>query len=162
MGNWNINIQGIGPHHNRPNDIFDANNMAAEFVRLLARTGHTVQAATFTHGGAESLFDSGPSSRLPAANSERTQPVPLGQEIRFGDVVAHVRHDCPYIEIGEVVGHGGSVGEVVMGSIASIRVKIRFGSVFLKEVDESTTSLVDKKDLVRIGGKRHGWFGGVG
>ena len=33
MGNWNINIQGVGAHHNKDAYPKDANAMAAEFAR---------------------------------------------------------------------------------------------------------------------------------
>jgi hypothetical protein len=55
MGNWNINIQGVGSHHNADYPK-DANKMAAEFVRQLKDAGHTVEGATFTHGGKEDLL----------------------------------------------------------------------------------------------------------
>ena len=55
MGNWNINIQGVGSHHNASNQ-FDADRMAAEFVDKLRAAGHTVQVAAFTHGGLEPLL----------------------------------------------------------------------------------------------------------
>ena len=55
MGNWNINIQGIGAHHNE-DYAGDANKMAAAFVEQLKSAGHTVEAATFTHGGKEELL----------------------------------------------------------------------------------------------------------
>lgn len=55
MGNWNINIQGVGAHHNADNYSNDADKMAARFVEELKRAGHTVEAATFTHGGKEEL-----------------------------------------------------------------------------------------------------------
>jgi hypothetical protein len=54
MGNWNINIQGIGIHHNT-NQPNDANKMAAEFVQKLADAGHTIEGATFTSGSKEEL-----------------------------------------------------------------------------------------------------------
>lgn len=50
MGNWNINIQGVGCHHNKDYPK-DANKMAAKFVQELKAAGHTVEAAVFTHGG---------------------------------------------------------------------------------------------------------------
>lgn len=53
MWNWHISIQGIGSHHqNYPKD---ANVMAAELVKALKAAGHTVEEATFTHGGKEDL-----------------------------------------------------------------------------------------------------------
>jgi hypothetical protein len=48
MGNWNINIQGVGSHHNGKPEI-DADLMAVEFVAFLKTKGHTVESATFTH-----------------------------------------------------------------------------------------------------------------
>jgi len=54
MGNWNINIQGIGCHHNEENPT-DANEMAAVFVKQLRAAGHTVESATFTSGSKEDL-----------------------------------------------------------------------------------------------------------
>jgi hypothetical protein len=58
MGNWNINIQGIGCHHNE-NLPQDANQMAMNFVDSLVAAGHTIQHATFTHGGMDSLRNRG-------------------------------------------------------------------------------------------------------
>ncbi len=55
MGNWNINIQGVGSHHNA-NNKWDANRMAAKFVEDLKAAGHDVQVAAFTHGGLEPLL----------------------------------------------------------------------------------------------------------
>jgi hypothetical protein len=52
MGNWNINIQGVGCHHNKANPS-DADRMFDEFVAKLSLAGHTVQHATFTHGALE-------------------------------------------------------------------------------------------------------------
>lgn len=56
MGNWNINIQGVGCHHNADYPK-DANKMTAEFVEKLKEAGHTVEVATFTHGGREMLVE---------------------------------------------------------------------------------------------------------
>jgi hypothetical protein len=54
MGNWNINIQGIGSHHNEGN-VADAQYMAARFVEDLKKVGHTIEHAEFTSGGKEDL-----------------------------------------------------------------------------------------------------------
>jgi len=51
MGNWNINIQGVGCHHNKDNPT-DADRMTKEFVEKLAKH-HIIEHATFTHGGKE-------------------------------------------------------------------------------------------------------------
>lgn len=55
MGNWNINIQGIGCHHNQKAEI-DANLAAEEFVRTLQKQGHTIESAVFTSGGKDDLL----------------------------------------------------------------------------------------------------------
>ena len=55
MGNWNINIQGVGPHHNS-NNIYDANSMARGFVRQLQHAGHVIEGATFTYGSKENIL----------------------------------------------------------------------------------------------------------
>lgn len=54
MGNWNINIQGIGAHHNADNPK-DADRMAKEFVEELKKS-HTVEHATFTYGAKQQLI----------------------------------------------------------------------------------------------------------
>lgn len=56
MGNWNINIQGIGCHHNGQNPT-DADLMAADFVTKLREAGHLVEGAIFTHGAKEDIID---------------------------------------------------------------------------------------------------------
>lgn len=61
MGNWNINIQGIGCHHNK-NAKIDADLAMQEFVQYLKRQGHTVESATFTYGGKVDILDSLPST----------------------------------------------------------------------------------------------------
>lgn len=55
MGNWNINIQGVGAHHNTDNAV-DANQMAKAFVEDLQRNGHFIESAVFTYGGKENLL----------------------------------------------------------------------------------------------------------
>lgn len=54
MGNWNINIRGVGCHHNK-NLPTDADRMAARFVKELRDAGHQVHSAAITHGGENSL-----------------------------------------------------------------------------------------------------------
>lgn len=65
MGNWNINIQGTGSHHNRKPDgerwnQSDADLMAEEFVKDLKAAGHNIETASFTHG---SKMDLAPKSQ---------------------------------------------------------------------------------------------------
>jgi hypothetical protein len=55
MGNWTITIHGTGIHHNRETPA-DANRMAKAFVSELIKKGHSVEGATFTHGGRDDLL----------------------------------------------------------------------------------------------------------
>lgn len=54
MGNWTINIEGTGPHHNKQD--FDADEIAREAVRTLRAKGHTVEHATITASGRDNLL----------------------------------------------------------------------------------------------------------
>jgi len=63
MGNWNINIQGIGCHHNF-NSPTDADQLAAEFVEVLRKGGHTVESASFTSGSKEDITNGRNTSQL--------------------------------------------------------------------------------------------------
>lgn len=65
MGNWNINVQGVGCHHNADNPT-DADRLAAQFVADLIRTGHSVETATFTSGGKTDLFPKAEDPSSPA------------------------------------------------------------------------------------------------
>ena len=56
MGNWNINIQGVGCHHNGDPKI-DADLAAAEFVAKLREQGHMVEVANFTSGSKTDLIE---------------------------------------------------------------------------------------------------------
>lgn len=56
MGNWAINIQGVGCHHGSKNPT-DANRMARRFVKDLKEAGHHIERADFTHGAKEALDD---------------------------------------------------------------------------------------------------------
>lgn len=66
MGNWNINIQGIGCHHNGRADI-DADLAAKEFVEKLKAQGHTIEHAEFTSGSKTDLMP----SPAPSESSEK-------------------------------------------------------------------------------------------
>jgi hypothetical protein len=46
MGRWNISITGTGCHHNK-NRAIDADLAARDFVDVLKRQGHTIEAAKF-------------------------------------------------------------------------------------------------------------------
>lgn len=50
MGNWVINIEGTGQHHNNQHPK-DADVLAIEIVKILRAAGHNVEYATFTSGG---------------------------------------------------------------------------------------------------------------
>lgn len=54
MGNWNINIQGVGAHHNTNNDG-DADKLAQKFVQELIDAGQFIDHATFTSGSKTQL-----------------------------------------------------------------------------------------------------------
>lgn len=54
MGNWNINIQGTGSHHNK-NHAKDANRMAAKFVQDLRDAGHNVTHKSFYYSSVEDI-----------------------------------------------------------------------------------------------------------
>ena len=54
MGNWTINIEGTGPHHNKQD--FDADEIARYTVRTLKAKGHTVEHATITASGRDNLL----------------------------------------------------------------------------------------------------------
>ena len=56
MGDWNITIQGVGPHHNDKPDI-DVDWMAKEFVKQLKKAGQTIKCSSITYGGAHTLRD---------------------------------------------------------------------------------------------------------
>ncbi len=70
MGNWNISVRGIGPHHNEILPT-DADKMAKSFVRELIAAGHKIASAEITHGGADDLL---PPSAQPSP------PVATGHE----------------------------------------------------------------------------------
>lgn len=57
MGNWNINIQGVGCHHNSGNNLNDANLMADDFVARLMQAGHHIENASFTYGSKECIYN---------------------------------------------------------------------------------------------------------
>lgn len=54
MGNWNLNIQGLGCHGNKSADI-DVDIAAAEFIEKLRKMGQHIEKATFTFGGKQDL-----------------------------------------------------------------------------------------------------------
>lgn len=55
MGNVTITVKLVGAHHNA--SPFDAEQMAAEFVRKLEAAGHNVLHAGMTYGGEVDLRD---------------------------------------------------------------------------------------------------------
>lgn len=57
MGNWNITIEGTGPHHNPDGGCdADANLMLNRFVHQLANAGHKIEHATITAGQRDSAI----------------------------------------------------------------------------------------------------------
>lgn len=80
MGNWNINIQGIGSHHTG-NSAVDADAAAIELVATLRERGHQIESASFTHGGKMDLIEaSKPLGRMVRA-------ILNGQERELPDVM---------------------------------------------------------------------------
>jgi hypothetical protein len=55
MGNWVIHIEGTGCHHNGKEEI-DADLLAPKLVKQLQDQGQTVEHATFTSGGRQSVI----------------------------------------------------------------------------------------------------------
>lgn len=55
MGNWVINIEGTGQHHNNQSPR-DADVLATEIVKILRDAGQNVEHATFTSGGRLSVL----------------------------------------------------------------------------------------------------------
>lgn len=73
MGNWNISIRGVGPHHN--GQPYDAEQVAARAVEELRAAGHTVVSAEVTYGGVVVLSDGqygGVSALLPLASAAKS------------------------------------------------------------------------------------------
>lgn len=56
MGNWVINIQGTGQHHNGEHKN-DADVLAKEIVRILREAGQNVEQASFTSGSRANLLE---------------------------------------------------------------------------------------------------------
>lgn len=77
MGNWNISIRGIGPHHNGKS--YDAERLAAALVDNLKAQGHRIVAAEVTYGGVEVLEDGQYGGREPQARNL----LPLVKSILF-------------------------------------------------------------------------------
>lgn len=48
MGNWNISIRGVGPHHNGIKD--DVEQIASRLVAELRAAGHSIASASVTMG----------------------------------------------------------------------------------------------------------------
>lgn len=55
MGNWVINIEGTGQHHNGQHPK-DADVLAIAIVKTLREAGHNVEHASFTSGGRQSAM----------------------------------------------------------------------------------------------------------
>lgn len=54
MGMWAISIKGVGAHHN-PVNPGDADKLLRDFVRKLEDSGQTVEHASITFGGRETI-----------------------------------------------------------------------------------------------------------
>ena len=110
MGNWNINIQGVGCHHNEKNPT-DANLMAQAFVNLLKQAGHYIEGATFTFGSKENL--NGPTDNLDPYKSN-TSP---GMKQIINDILG----EDAIIDGNKEVENLMNIGQVILDrSVASI------------------------------------------
>ncbi len=102
MGNWNINIQGIGCHHNENNPT-DADLMAAKFVSDLRVAGHLIETASFTHGGKVTLARSEAAKDLRQLLSWAEQKPAIGDTPDAGCtrewVLAHLRAALAAVEL---------------------------------------------------------------
>jgi hypothetical protein len=67
MGNCLVSIHVTGAHHNGKS--YDIDQMAAQFIDLLKRSGHSVTAATVTWGGEGDLLNT--AARYPLAGEGR-------------------------------------------------------------------------------------------
>lgn len=75
MGNWHINIRGIGPYHNGNEQ--DADRIARRIVHELRAAGHTVDDAAFTYGAHANVgADEANTADPQAAVSPAAQPMP--------------------------------------------------------------------------------------
>ena len=95
MGNWNINVQGVGSHGNEI-VATDADLMAARFVGELIAAGQKIEHATFTAGGKTDL-------RPPDARAEK-----VAAQMLEALKLAYRKHvmddaDIGYGELGEEI-----------------------------------------------------------
>lgn len=69
MGNWNINIRGVGQHHSGMET--DADKFAERFAQEMRDAGHSVASATITYGGMEDKTPTGPSQKTYFLNGKQ-------------------------------------------------------------------------------------------
>ncbi len=60
MGNWSLNVRGVGCHHN--GKAYDVEQLTADFVERLRAAGHTVDDAVITCGSEVQVINRGPAS----------------------------------------------------------------------------------------------------
>lgn len=77
MGNYNITIQGVGPHHNTDHDG-DADKLAKLLVTQLRDSGHLIYHASITFGSQESLH-----AVVPGATIEEHVHVSRGLQMQI-------------------------------------------------------------------------------
>lgn len=83
MGNWHINIEGVGCHHNKGNPT-DADKIATDFLNNLIKAGHSIKVATFTYGGMEELGEN--STLCNPGELKRVYSLLHKYEAKFGNI----------------------------------------------------------------------------
>lgn len=83
MGNWNINIQGVGCHHNGKPEI-DVDLAVKDFVQYLKKQGHHIESATFTYGGKIDLPKTEPGIVSCTINGETFE---LNNKVTYKDIL---------------------------------------------------------------------------
>jgi hypothetical protein len=106
MGNWAINIHGVGCHHNSFVDA-DANKMAARFVDQLQKAGHVVTIAQFTHGGEETIDGADYLKARDAIEASERKRLGIVDPVRDPDELARKA----YAAYGESTGNKNFRGE---------------------------------------------------
>jgi hypothetical protein len=91
MGDWNINIQGTGCHHNQ-NEKIDADLASVEFVKTLKAQGHTIHDATFITGGKTDLVEA---AGIEKKNAETIWHIMEGMQGQIGAEIRVMLGESP-------------------------------------------------------------------
>lgn len=123
MGNWNINIQGVGCHHNKKPEI-DVDLAVKDFVKSLREQGQTIKSATFTYGGEEDILASAP---FRCDINGKTKYFP--EKVSYEDVIEAVGYSRDRI-LSVTYIHSAydknSAGILHMGEVISVKNGTRF------------------------------------